>query len=91
METSDYKATFIWCSDPRVNKFMLYPLYTKAEDVRSWIETINKDEKQMDYGFALKETGELIGSGGIYYQQDTEYTKFDGSATFKAQVYRKNF
>jgi len=135
---------------------MLYPLYKNAEDVRSWIKTINKDNKQMDYGFVLKEKGELIGSGGIYYHQDkdiwaigynlrfeqwnkgyttealekiieyarsiydvkaiagtfavdnpgskrvmeklgmsffedTEYTKFDGSATFKAKTYKREF
>lgn len=152
----DYEACFNWCGDPRVNTFMLYPLYKKAEDVKEWLKTTNKDEKQIDYGFVLKENRKLIGSGGIYYHPekdfwsigynlsydfwgkgftteaiskiiesgkerfgfseiygtcavenhgsrhvmeklgmtffgDTEYTKFDGSETFKAKTYKKTF
>lgn len=149
----DYLAAFEWCGDPVVNKFMLYSLYTKAEDVRTWLESINhEDPDSYEYGFVEKETGVLIGSGGLYYHpeidvwavgynirhdrwgkglvaeaeraiidyvnsirpirelqgefavdnpgsgrvmeklgmsflKDTEYTKWDGSATFKAKIY----
>ena len=159
----DLQAVFKWTGDPRVNKYMIYPLYKSPEDGREWLENlytneknIDYDEKNIDYGFVYKETGELIGSGGMYYHedidtwrigynlacdywkkglaveamskiieygrnkynikiidgefcvdnygsrrvmeklgmsyyQDAEYTKLDGSETFKAKLYRKVF
>lgn len=64
----DYQAAFKWCGDPKVNKYMIYPLYKRAEDVRTWIESLDADNPDnYDLGFVLKETGELIGSGGICY------------------------
>ena len=59
-----------WASDPRVNKYMIYPLWKSPEDGREWLETMYQDEDKKDFGFVWKETGELIGSGGIYYHPD---------------------
>lgn len=152
----DYQAVFKWTGDPRVNKYMIYPLYKNVEEGKAWLETLYEDEKKLDYGFVLKSTGELIGSGGLYYHEDidvwsvgynlaydywnngytpeaiqriieyaqskytvgaiagtfalgnegsrrvmeklgmtfyedTEYTKLDGSETFKAKTYHKVF
>lgn len=152
----DFLDCFKWCGDPRVNTFMMYSLYEKAEDVKEWLATVNQDERNLDYGFVLKKSGELIGSGGIYfhpekdkwnigynlaynfwgkgytteaisriveygrktfgfreiygtfavdnigsrrvmeklgmtYLEDTEYSKFDGSRSYKAKTYRKIF
>ena len=152
----DLNAIYKWAGDPRVNKFMIYPLYKSPEDGREWIIHLYDDEKNVEYGFVYKETGELIGSGGVSpnknedawiigynlacdfwkkglaveamekiieyartkfdikiiegefcvdnygsrrvmeklgmsYYQDTEYTKLDGSETFKAKLYRKVF
>lgn len=135
---------------------MIYPLYKTVEDGIPYLEGLYKTEKQVDYGFVLKETGELIGAGGMIYHEDkdqwsvgynlaydywnkgytpeamtriieyartkfdipsiaatfalenigsrrvmeklgmtfyedTEYTKLDGSATFKAKTYRRVF
>lgn len=148
------KDAFKWTGDPIVNKYMIYPLYTNCHDVKKWINTLYIEEKQIDYGFFLKDTDELIGSGGIYFHpenntwaigynlrhdmwnkglvteamqkiieyacskydikkitgtfatqniasqkvmeklgmtfdQDTEYSKFDGSQIFKAKIYSK--
>ena len=135
----------------------LTELYKKAEDVKEWLKTVNKEDNKMDFGYVLKETGELIGSGGIYFHEDEgnrwgigynlaydawgkgyateaiskiieyarsrfdikeiygtfavenngsrrvmeklgmtffedcEYSKFDGSRTYKAKTYRKEF
>ena len=67
----DYRAAFLWCGDPDVARYMVYPVYTKAEDVRTWIETLDPDDPdEYDAGIVLKSTGELIGSGGIYYRPD---------------------
>ncbi|MBR6366115.1 MAG: GNAT family N-acetyltransferase [Lachnospiraceae bacterium] len=153
----DYEAAFKWCGDPKVNKFMIYPLYTKAEDVRTYFASRDLDDpNNYDLGIVLKETGELIGQGGLVYSPekdvwvigynlradqwgngyvpeamegiiaeiqktrkinaivgefalenaksgrvmeklgmhyvgDCEYSKLDGSATFQAKVYRKDF
>lgn len=69
----DYEDAFQWCGDPRVNTYMIYPLYKCAEDVRTWIESLNPDDpNNYDVGFVLKETGELIGSGGIVYNTNRD-------------------
>lgn len=69
----DYQAAFKWCGDPKVNKYMIYPLYKRAEDVRTWIESLDADNPDnYDLGFVLKETGELIGSGGICCAPDRD-------------------
>lgn len=63
----DAAAAFKWCGDPRVNRFMMYPLYQNQEDVRAWLETLAAEgPDHYTYGFILKETGEPIGSGGMY-------------------------
>ena len=66
----DLDAIFKWAGDPRVNKYMIYPLYKNKEEGREWIESLYQDDDKKDFGFVLKETGELIGSGGIYYHPD---------------------
>ena len=156
LTTADAEAIFKWTGDPRVNKYMIYPLYKTVEDGIPYLEGLYKTEKQVDYGFVLKETGVLIGAGGMIYHEDkdawsigynlaydywnkgytseamtriieyacskfdipsiagtfalenggsrrvmeklgmtfyedTEYTKLDGSATFKAKTYRRVF
>ena len=156
LTVDDRDAIFKWTGDPRVNKYMIYPLYKKVDEVNDWVATLYEDEKKLDYGFVLKSTGELIGSGGLYYHEDidvwsvgynlaydywnngytpeaikrileyaqskykvraiagtfaignegsrrvmeklgmsfyedTEYTKLDGSETFKAKTYHKVF
>ena len=69
----DYEAAFKWCGDPEVNEYMIYPLYHNAEDVKTWIETLNPDDPDdYDMGIVLKETGELIGSGGLVYRPEKD-------------------
>lgn len=69
----DDQAAFLWCGDPDVARYMVYPVYTRAEDVRSWIETLDPDDPdEYEAGIVLKSTGELIGSGGIYYQPEED-------------------
>lgn len=72
LTVDDVEAVFKWTGDSRVNKYMIYPLYKKAEDGREWLESLYEDEGKIDYGFVLKETGELIGSGGLYYHPDID-------------------
>ena len=72
LTVADRDAIFKWTGDPRVNKYMIYPLYKKVEEVNDWVSTLYEDEKKLDYGFVLKSTGELIGSGGLYYHEDID-------------------
>ncbi|MBR4791239.1 MAG: GNAT family N-acetyltransferase [Treponema sp.] len=66
----DLDAVYKWASDPRVNKYMIYPLYKSKDDGVEWLNTLYEDDDKKDFGFVLKETGELIGSGGIYYHSE---------------------
>jgi len=69
----DDQAMFLWCGDPDVARYMVYPVYTRAEDVRSWLETLDPDNPdEYEAGIVLKETGSLIGSAGVYYNPETD-------------------
>ena len=54
LSIDDLQNVFKWAGDPRVNKYMIYPLYKSAEDGREWLESLYEDEKKLDYGFVLK-------------------------------------
>ena len=64
-KNQDYEQVFKWTGDPKVNKFMMYTLYEKASDVKKWFNILYQNEKEIELAFELKETGELIGGGGI--------------------------
>ena len=67
----DAEAAFRWCGDPDVNTYMIYPLYHRVEDVRTWLESRDTDDPDnFDEGIVLKSTGELIGSGGMRYHPE---------------------
>ena len=69
----DYRAAFLWCGDPAVARYMVYPVYTRAEDVKAWLETLDPENPdEYDAGIVLKSTGELIGSGGLYYRPEDD-------------------
>lgn len=40
----DAEMAFRWCGDPKVNTYMIYPLYHRVEDVRAWLENRNADD-----------------------------------------------
>lgn len=72
----EYEACFKWCGDPEVNTYLIYPVYKKAEDVRTWLEGRNIDDPDnYDLGFELKESGELVGMGGLVYDSDKKIWK----------------
>lgn len=69
----DYQAAFLWCGDPDVARYMVYPVYTRAEDVKIWLESRDPDDPdEYDAGIVLKATGELIGSGGLFYKAEDD-------------------
>lgn len=151
----DADAAFVWLSDPRVNEFMPYPLYTKVEDAKAWCQYVSEDKDEIyERAILVKETKEVIGGArirwveerkswtfgyniafahwghgyatetalalmdfarkekaahvfeasaavenqmsirvikkcGLSFFQEEEYSKFDGSRTFKANIYRR--
>lgn len=89
LEPDDSMEMFAWCGDPAVNEFMCYPLYQSHEAVRSYVESLNPDDKDnYDLGFVLKETGELI---GLHREYSLNYKKTDGSREYEASIYRKDY
>lgn len=68
----DLPAIYKWASDPEVARFLLYSQWKSEEDGRGWLGGLYMQPKQYEYGFVWKETGELIGSGGAYWHDDTK-------------------
>lgn len=60
----DAPSMFVWASDPIVNRYMRYPLYTSVEQAYPWLSSVT--DSPYDFGFVRKSDGLLIGSGGIY-------------------------
>ena len=61
----DAEAAFLWHSDPKVNKFMSYPLYTAISQTVHWINDIVPTDEDFHWGIVLKEGNSLIGSISI--------------------------
>lgn len=57
-----------WTSDPEVARFMRWDLHRSVKDTADWL-TVEEQHLHHDatytWGFVLKETGELFGSGGL--------------------------
>ena len=67
----DYQAMFKWCGDPEVNEFMFYTLYKNAEECIDYIKSLNPNNPDnCELLFTLKETGDVIGMGGINYHPE---------------------
>ncbi len=62
-----------WTSDPEVAKFMLWEVHKSVDDTIEWLKMEEQNiesEHHYVWGFVLKETGELFGSGGINFKND---------------------
>lgn len=62
-----------WASDPEVARYMRWDLHKSVQTTKEWMQRMEADianDKTYDWGFELKETGKLIGSGGIYYKEE---------------------
>lgn len=65
LTTDDAEAEFVWLSDPIVNRYMPYSLYTNVADVVKWLEFASSTEDELHFGFVRKADGLLIGAGSI--------------------------
>lgn len=69
----DAEAIFKWASDPEVTKYMIYSTHPDVESTRAWLTGRDiEDEDSYDLGFVYKETGELIGMGGLVYKPEED-------------------
>ena len=65
LTVEDAEAAFVWLSDPEVNRFMPYPLYTEVEAARQWLATLNELVDNYIFGIVRKADGLLIGTVSI--------------------------
>lgn len=75
LRPGDEHAVFAWAGDPDVAKYMIYPQYNSEADGIEWLKDRQlkaDDPNDYDLGFVLKETGELIGGGGLVYHPDID-------------------
>lgn len=69
----DADAVYKWASDPKVTEYMLYSTHPNVESTREWLESRDiEDPDSYDLGFVYKETGELIGMGGLVYKPEED-------------------
>ncbi len=64
-----------WTSDVEVAKFMIWDIHKSINDTIDWLKVEEQNinsEKHYTWGFVLKETGELFGSGGINYKEELD-------------------
>lgn len=75
LKPGDEKEVYAWAGDPDVARYMIYPQYQSEEDGVEWLkekEATADNPDDYDLGFVLKETGELIGSGGLVYHPERD-------------------
>ena len=61
-----------WTSDADVARFMRWEVHKSVVETRQWLlsdEALIDSDEVYNWGFVLKLTGELIGSGGLVFQK----------------------
>lgn len=64
-----------WTSDPEVARYMRWSVHSDPQVTKEWLamEEQNLESSQVfTWGFVRRDTGELIGSGGILYKEEKE-------------------
>lgn len=74
LSVADAETIFTnWTSDPDVARFMIWELHKSISDTEQWLayeEASIESDTVYTWGFQLKETGELIGSGGLIFREE---------------------
>ena len=74
LKVSDAQTIFNnWTSDPEVAKYMRWNTHKSVKETKEWLSYTRKNiksDKMYDWGFILKETGIISGSGGLYYNEE---------------------
>lgn len=64
-----------WANKEKVAKYMRWNLHRSIEETKEWLreEEANINSLEMfNWGFVIKETNELIGSGGLIYKEELQ-------------------
>lgn len=69
----DAQDMFEWVGDPIVNRYMPYSLYHDVEQVKEYIASL--PEEANEFAFCLKDTGKVIGAGGISF--DAQFSAYE--------------
>lgn len=87
MTEADAEAVFRWTGDPIVNRYMPYPVHRHVEETRAWLRSLQG--KTDEFGFCLKETGQLIGAGSIKYRE--EFDAYEVGYNFRQDSWGKGY
>jgi ribosomal-protein-alanine N-acetyltransferase len=69
---ADAEAANKWTSDPDVTRYMIYTTHKSLNETIEWLKGVEQNidcPYNFSWGFVLKETGELFGSGGVVYKE----------------------
>jgi len=69
---ADAETAFQWTGDPEVARYVSWLPHNSMDDVLEWLREIEWKHPSDCYiwGFVLKETGALFGSGGLIWEED---------------------
>ncbi len=83
LTVDDAEDVFEWTNDERVTKYMSYPRHESIETTKWWLSSLKElPDDDFQFGFVLKETGRLIGSGGIRYSDKEKAWTFGYNIRF---------
>lgn len=86
MTLDDAEDVFMWVSNPKVNRYLPYSVYTDIEEVKKWIASLEKEKNE--FGFELKDTGHLIGAGSVNLLENDMY---EIGYNFKESMWNKGY
>lgn len=75
LTVADAEAEFVWLSDPEVNRFMPYNLYTSVDEARAWLRHVEQETTEYHFGFVRREDGLLVGAGSIGPREERPYAR----------------
>ncbi|MDE7272224.1 MAG: GNAT family N-acetyltransferase [Lachnospiraceae bacterium] len=82
----DANAVFEWAGDPVVNRYMPYPLHQSVHQAEEWIRSLGEKN---EFCFCLKDSGKVIGSGSITY--DEKYGAYELGYNLNRQYWRMGY
>ena len=62
-----------WTTDERVAKYVRWSVHGSVDVTKEWLKLAEKNilsDNSYDWGFTLKDSGYLFGSGGIFYREE---------------------
>ena len=76
LSVEDAEDVFVWTSDERVAKYMIYSTHQDILTTKTWLSSLCDLENEYTWGFVRKSDGKLIGSGSIRFRTDENRWSF---------------